>query len=61
MIEDGTRAKFRGKQNNIMVRVKRGFVVFRDKNPATSAMFMPIIAGGLLSVKGKILIHLKAY
>jgi hypothetical protein len=61
VIEDGTRAKFRWKQNYIMERVKRGFVVFRDKNPAPSAMLMPIITGGLLSGEGKILIHLKAY
>jgi hypothetical protein len=61
MIEDSTRAKFRGKQNNIMVRVKHGFVVFRDKNPAPSAMLMPIISGGLLIGESEILIHLKAY
>lgn len=61
VIEDGTRAKFRGKQNNIMVRVKRGFVVFRDKNPATSAMIVPIISGCLLIGESEVLIHLKAY
>lgn len=61
MIEDGTRGKFRGKQNNIMVRVKHGFVVFRDKNPATSAMIVSIVSGCLFIGKSEILIHVKAF
>jgi hypothetical protein len=61
MIEDGTRGEFRGKQNNIMERVKHGFVVFRDKNPATSAMIVPILSGILLIGESEILIHVKAY
>jgi hypothetical protein len=61
VIEDGSRCEFRGKQNGSMERVKRGFVVFRDKNLATSAMLVPIISGILLIGESEVLIHVKAY